>query len=112
MAQTLECNDLVCCVSDAWGVFMDGLEKSIQMLDEKLTEAEQMSAQVTGEWAVAIEHVMDDLENFVFSISEPRNSSEAYSKRLKDLRHRLHEHYVRFKSIKETKGLQLYSPAA
>ena len=52
MDQTLECNDLVCCVSDAWGVFMDGLEKSIQMLDEKLTEAEQMSAKVTGEWAV------------------------------------------------------------
>ena len=106
MSQNLDCNDLVCCVNDAWGVFMDGLEKSIRMLDEKLTEAEQMSTQVTGEWAVAIEHVMDDLENFVFSISEPRGSSEAYSKRLRDLRHRLHEHYVRFKSIKKTKGLQ------
>jgi hypothetical protein len=112
MNQNMDCNDLVCCVNDAWAVFMDGLENSIRLLDEKLTEAEKMSTQVTGEWAVAIEHVMDDLENFVFSISEPRNSSEAYSKRLKDLRHRLHEHYVRFKSIKETKGLQVYSPAA
>ena len=54
---------------------MDGLEKSIRMLDEKLTEAEQMSSQVTGEWAVAIEQVMDDLANFVFSISEPRERS-------------------------------------
>lgn len=102
----------MCCVNDAWGVFMDGLEKSIRMLDEKLTEAEQMSSQVTGEWATAIEQVMDDLSNFVFSISEPRGSSEAYSKRLKSLRHRLHEHYVRFKSIKEAKGLQVYSPTA
>ena len=105
MAQILECNDLVCCVNDAWGVFMDGLEKSIQMLDDKLTEAEQMSTQVTGEWAVAIEHVMDDLANFVFSISEPRNDPKAYSQRIKNLRHRLHEHYVRFKSIKGAKGL-------
>jgi hypothetical protein len=112
MTQITECNDLVCCVNDAWVIFMDGLENSIRMLDEKLTEAEQMSSQVTGEWAAAIEHVMDDLANFVFSISEPRGSSEAYSKRLRSLRHRLHEHYVRFKSIKETKGLQLFSPAA
>jgi hypothetical protein len=112
MTQLMECNDLVCCVNDAWAVFMDGLEKSIRMLDEKLTEAEQMSSQVTGEWATAIEQVMDDLANFVFSISEPRGSSEAYSRRVKDLRHRLHEHYVRFKSIKEAKGLQVYSPAA
>ena len=112
MTQLMECNDLVCCVNDAWGNFMDGLENSIRMLDEKLAEAEQMSSQVTGEWAVAIEHVMDDLSNFVFSISEPRGSSEAYSRRLKNLRHRLHEHYVRFKAIKDAKGLQLYSPAA
>jgi hypothetical protein len=105
MAQSLDCNELVCCVDDAWRVFMDGLENSIKMLDEKLTEAEQMSTQVTGEWAAAIEHVMDDLANFVFSISEPRSSSPAYSQRIKDLRHRIHEHYVRFKSIKEAKRL-------
>ena len=84
---------------------MDGLENSIKMLDEKLTEAEQMSTQVTGEWAAAIEHVIDDLANFVFSISEPRGTSQVYSQRIKNLRHRLHEHYVRFKSIKEAKGL-------
>jgi hypothetical protein len=112
MTQIMECNDLVCCVNDAWAVFMDGLEKSIKMLDEKLTEAEQMSSQVTGEWAAAIEHVMDDLANYVFSISEPRGTSAAYSQRLKSLRHRIHEHYIRFKSIKEAKGLQVYSPAA
>jgi len=101
----LDCNALVCCVNDSWGVFMDGLENSIRLLDDQLTEAEQMSTQVTGEWAAAIEHVMDDLANYVFSISEPRNASQAYSQRLKDLRHRLHEYYVRFKSIRANKGL-------
>jgi hypothetical protein len=112
MTQLLECNDLLCCVNDAWAIFMEGLEKSLRLLDDQLTEAEQMSAQVTGEWAAAIEHVMDDLANYVFSISEPRGTSEAYSQRIRGLRHRLHEHYVRFKAIKQAKGLQVYSPAA
>ena len=38
MTQIMECSDLVCCVNDAWAVFMDGLEKSIGLLDEKLTD--------------------------------------------------------------------------
>ncbi len=36
--------DLQCCVTDAWKGFIDNLGKSIQMLDEKLTEAENMSS--------------------------------------------------------------------
>jgi hypothetical protein len=92
--------DLQCCVSDSWKGFIDGLEKSIQMLDEKITEAENMSSQVTGEWATAIEHVIDDLSNFVFSISEPRGTPEAYSQKIKELRKRIHDHYARFKAVK------------
>lgn len=98
--------DLQCCVTDAWKGFIDNLGKSIQMLDEKLTEAENMSSQVTGEWARAIEHVIDDLSNFVFSISEPRGASEEYSKKIGNLRKRLHDHYARFKSIKAAKGFE------
>ncbi len=97
--------DLQCCVTDAWKGFIDSLEKSIQMLDEKLTEAENMSTQVTGEWAKAIEHVIDDLANFVFSISEPRGASEEYSQKIKALKKRIHDHYARFKSIKTSEGL-------
>jgi hypothetical protein len=97
--------DLQCCVTDAWKGFIDGLEQSLQMLDEKLTEAENMSSQVTGEWARAIEHVIDDLSNYVFSISEPRGAPEEYSRKIKALRGRLHDHYARFKSLKAGKGL-------
>ena len=75
--------DLQCCVTDAWKGFIDSLEKSIQMLDEKITEAENMSVQVTGEWAVAIEHVIDDLSNFAFSISEPREARKNIPEKLR-----------------------------
>jgi hypothetical protein len=97
--------DLQCCVTDAWKVFIEGLEKSLQKLDADLTEAEQMSTQVTGEWAKAIEHVIDDLSNFVFSISEPRGSSEEDSKKIQMMRRRIHDHYARFKSVQKARGL-------
>jgi hypothetical protein len=92
-------------------VFVDGLENSLRMLDEKLSEAEGMTLEVTGEWATAIEHVLDDLSNFVFSTSEPRGSSDAYSQKIKRLRHRLNDYYARFQSIKKSKGLQLAGQA-
>jgi hypothetical protein len=107
MPQAINKDDLQCCINDAWMVFVDGLESSLRMLDEKLSEAEGMSLEVTGEWAAAIDHVMDDLSNFVFSISEPRGSSDAYSQKIKGLRHRLYDYYSRFQSIKKDKGLQL-----
>jgi hypothetical protein len=111
MPQQFGKEDLECSVLDAWSGFLDGLDNSLRMLDERLSEAEEMSLEVTGEWAVAIEHLMDDLSNFVFSISEPRGSSEEYSKKIKRLRHRLHDYYVRFHSIKKGKGLQLAGQA-
>lgn len=101
MDKIMSCIDLQCCVTDSWIGFIDSLEKSLALLDEKLTEAEQMSTQVTGEWAEAIEHVIDDLANFVFSISEPRGASKEYSKKIRALRNRIHDHYARFKALKK-----------
>ena len=43
-----------------------------------------MSTLVIGEWAKAIEHVFDDLNKFIFSISEPRGASEEYTKKLQN----------------------------
>jgi hypothetical protein len=107
MPQFKGLEDLQYCLRDACTDFLGGLDDSLRMLDEKLSEAEDMSKEVTGEWAVAIEHIMDDLSNFVFSISEPRGASPEYSQKIKILRNRLHDYYARFKSIKENRGLAL-----
>jgi hypothetical protein len=52
----------------------------------------------TSEWCEATEHVIDDLSNSVFSISEPRWGSEEDSKRIRALRKRLHDLYAKYKS--------------
>jgi hypothetical protein len=105
MPQIIGLQDLQCSLRDACSDFLSGLDNSLRLLDEKLSEAEELSIEVTGEWAAAIEHVIDDLSNFVFSISEPRNAPEEYSQKLKRLRHRLHDYYARFNAIKKSKNL-------
>jgi hypothetical protein len=52
----------------------------------------------TSEWCEATDHVMDDLGNFLFSISEPKGASEEDTQRLKGLKRRLHDLYAQYKS--------------
>lgn len=58
-----------------------------------------MSEKCTGEWCEATEHVIDELSNSLFSISEPRWSSEEDSKKLKALKRRIHDLYTKYKSV-------------
>jgi len=56
-----------------------------------------LSEKCTGEWCEATEHVIDELSNSLFSISEPRWSSEEASKKLKALERRIHDLYAKHK---------------
>jgi hypothetical protein len=78
--------------------FVDNLEKSLDLVEEQLNEAAEMREICTSEWCEATEHVIDDLGNFLFSISEPKGTSEEDSKRLKALRKRLHDLYAKYKA--------------
>ena len=80
-----------------WRQFMDNVEKSLDLVEEQLNEASEMTEICTSEWCEATEHVIDDLSNFLFSISMPRAASEEDSKRLKDLKKRLHDLYAQYK---------------
>jgi hypothetical protein len=42
---------------------------------------------------------MDELGNALFSISEPRWSSDEDSGKIKELKHRLHDLYAKYKSV-------------
>jgi hypothetical protein len=81
----------------AWGTILNALQKSLDHIDISLQEASQMSEYCHSEWCAANRHVIDDLGNFLFSISEPRCSSDADSLRIKDLKHRLHDLYANYK---------------
>jgi len=84
-------------VVENWRTFVSNLEKSLEMLENGIDEASEMREICTSEWCVATEHVIDELSNSLFSISEPTWTSEEDSKRIKALKKRLHDLYAKYK---------------
>lgn len=84
---------------DAWRNYLSALEKSLTQLEADVEEAAHMSEICTDEWCTGTEHVLDELGNALFSISEPRWSSESDSRRIKQLKQRLHDLYARYKGV-------------
>ena len=85
-------------VVQSWRTHMTNMENSLDMLEQEIDEAAQMSSTCTSEWCEATEHVIDELGNSLFSISEPRWSSEEDSEKLKALKRRVHELYAKYKT--------------
>lgn len=81
-----------------WRQFVNNLEMSLDLVEKQLNEAAEMTEICTSEWCQATEHVLDELGNFLFSISEPRGASEEDSQKLKQLKRRLHDLYAQYKS--------------
>lgn len=59
----------------------------------------EMAGICMSEWCNATEHVLDELGNALFSISEPRWSSEDQSERIKKLKRRLHDIYATYRTV-------------
>lgn len=81
----------------AWRTYTAALEKSLEQLEKDIDEAAAMADACTEEWCTATEHVIDELGNALFSISEPRWSDESDSKKIKELKRRLHDIYAKYK---------------
>jgi hypothetical protein len=58
-----------------------------------------MARVCTSEWCEATEHVIDELSNALFSISEPRWSSPEDSKKIKRLKRRVYDLYVNYRGV-------------
>lgn len=81
--------------------FITSLDKSLDMLDHDIDEAAEMSQICTDEWCHATEGVLDELAKVIYSISEPRWSSKEDSKKISSQRHRIHDLYAKYKSIRQ-----------
>jgi hypothetical protein len=81
-----------------WREFIQNMEKSLDILEKGIDEAAEMRQICTDEWCQATEHVIDELSNSIFSISEPRWASEEDSKKIRALRRRVHDLYAKYKS--------------
>ena len=84
---------------EAWDTYVQALEKSLDIIEKDIEEAKEMAAECTGEWCNATEHVLDELGNSLFSVSEPRWSSDEDSKRIKALKRRLYDLYVNYRGV-------------
>jgi hypothetical protein len=56
-----------------------------------------MSSICTDEWCKATENYIDDLHKSIYSISEPRWFSGEETKKIRSLRNRIKDLYVKFK---------------
>jgi hypothetical protein len=86
-------------MAQAWSDFTKSMEKSLDTLEEDINEAAEMTSICTDEWCEATEHVIDDLSNALFTISEPRGSSEEDSKKIKALKRRVHDLYANYREV-------------
>ena len=89
-------------VVDSWKALVESMERSLAMLERGIEEAEMMTGICTPKWCVATENVMDELNNRISSISEPRWSSQEDSERLRSLKKRLHDCYARYKAVSQS----------
>ncbi|MFP4477033.1 MAG: hypothetical protein ACLFOY_15845 [Desulfatibacillaceae bacterium] len=85
-------------MANAWSAYLNALEKSLDNLDAEINDAMATEKKCTGEWCTAVEHFIDELANSLYSIHEPRFTSEAESAKLKDMKRRVHDLYAEYKS--------------
>jgi len=86
-------------VMRSWRTLIESMERSFDMLERGIEEAEEMIDVCTPEWCIATENIMDEMGNRISSISEPRWSTEEDSQRLKSLKKRLHDCYAKYRKV-------------
>ena len=90
--------------TDAWRTYVSSLEQAVQKLEIDIKEAAEMADACTSEWCQATEHVVDDLSNALFSISEPRWANKEDSDKIKQLKRRVHDLYADYRSAAAQAG--------
>jgi hypothetical protein len=86
-------------VVENWRMFLRNMEASLDRVEEDINEASTLAGVCTSEWCEATEHVIDELGNQLFSISEPRWASEEDSRKLKALKRRVHDLYANYTQV-------------
>ena len=86
-------------IVEAWNIYIEALEKSLMKLEEDINEAAEMANTCTSEWCEATEHVLDELANSLFSISEPRWSKPENSLKIRKLKRRIHDLYANYREV-------------
>ncbi|MDF1614386.1 hypothetical protein [Desulfurivibrio dismutans] len=89
------------CMLRAHRDFLDNLEKSIELVAQDIQDAQGEPQVCTDEWCATAEETLDEMAKLVFSISEPRWLTDEDSKRISNLRRRIHDLYSQYKAVKK-----------
>jgi len=89
-------------IVEAWRTYLTALEKSIGILEREIKESSQMADTCTSEWCEATQHYIDDINNALFSISEPRWAGKEDSDKIKVLKRRVHDLYADYREVYRT----------
>ena len=81
----------------SWGTYLLALEQSLRFLEKDLDQAAAMADFCAGEWCTANKHYLDEIGNALFTIHEPRCSSQQDSDKIKYLKRRLRALYSQSK---------------
>lgn len=84
-------------MKNAWDNYLASLDRSLSIIENDVSQASQMTGICTDEWCEATEHVIDDLSNSLFSISEPRWANKEDTAKIKALKHRVYELYANYR---------------
>jgi len=85
-------------VYGGWASFLESLQESVATLEKEIEFASKMVNACTMEWCEATERAIDEISNSLFSISEPSWLPEEDSRKLKQLKRKVHDIYAQYKA--------------
>ncbi len=89
---------------EAWRTYLEALDKSIEILERDIKESAEMADTCTDEWCEATQHYIDDINNALFSISEPRWANKEDSAKIKKLKNRVYHLFADYREVYRKAG--------
>jgi hypothetical protein len=90
-------------MENAWHVYMENLFASMQKMEQTVNEAAEMPMDCTEAWCTNARALLDDLNHQIFSIHEPKWSTDKDSDRIKAMKRKIYDIYARLASIQPGK---------
>jgi hypothetical protein len=86
---------------EAWSQYLNSLVEGVERLQRLVADVEDMRQVCSDEWCDTTECLLGELTVAVFAISEPHWTSTEESRKIKDLKKKLHDLHARHRGIQE-----------
>jgi hypothetical protein len=86
-------------MDNAWHTYMENLFAAMQKMEQTVSEAAEMPMDCTEAWCTNARALLDDLNHQLFSIHEPKWSTDQDSARIKSMKRKVYDIYARLAHI-------------